>query len=131
MTLEFQRSIHIAISQKAPKKKICYPPLSCCRYPDELLNMGIERVKEPGWNIKVFNREKTLIDCLVLEERFIEESIYDAFDMYLSWPNKNNPKRLFKYAERFGVMDKLKSRLSSVPHDAKIKKFYARLPNAP
>lgn len=127
MTLEFERCIHVAIPPKAKKVHVSYPPVCYYEYPGKTLEIGIEMINEPGWNIKVFNREKTLIDCLIFEEIFLEETIHNAFDKYLHYPQENNPIRLFKYAEQFGVTDKLNERLLSFASHQEIQIFYSQL----
>ncbi|MCP5509040.1 MAG: hypothetical protein H7A39_01305 [Chlamydiales bacterium] len=127
MTLEFERCIHVAIPPRGKKVHIAFPPVCYYEYPEKTLEVGVEIINEPGWNIKVFNREKTLIDCLIFEEIYLEETIFEAFDSYLHYPKKNDPIRLFKYAEQFGVADKLNERLLSFASHQEIQIFYSQL----
>ena len=112
LTLQIPHVIYVALAKNAYRPKISYPPIEYFTYPDEVLNTGTIIIKEPGWSIRIFDKEKTLIDCLIFERLLDDEIIDDAFSKYMRFPPKNYLKKLEKYAEQFGVLPQLHERLN-------------------
>jgi predicted transcriptional regulator of viral defense system len=115
LTLQIPKFIFVAVSKKTYKPKITYPPVQYIVYSDELLNTGTLTISKPGSNFKIFNREKTLIDCLVFKDLLWGEVIADAVLKYLDYPEKNNRNMLEEYAKKFGVLEDLNYWLKAYP----------------
>lgn len=71
----------------------------------EIYETGITDVITPFGNIvKTYNMERCICDLYLLDEYDIEQRKY-AIDYYLT--KKVNLERLYKYANKFGIYDKM------------------------
>ena len=72
-------------------------------YTDKLLTTGIEIHKIDGCGIKIFNIEKTLVDCIKLRNKIGMDIVLEALKM--SWQNRKiHLDILFEYAKQFRVL---------------------------
>lgn len=77
----------------------------------EFYKLGIEEVKTPSGNIvKVYNKEKTLVDILRTKNKVDIQIVTNAYKEYIKLKERNIPL-LSQYAKILGVEDKLKSYL--------------------
>lgn len=75
------------------------------RVNEEVYETGITDVITPFGNIvKTYNMERCICDLYLLDEYDIEQRKY-AIDYYLT--KKVNLERLYKYANKFGIYDKM------------------------
>ena len=71
-------------------------------YSEKLLKTGVEKHKIDGCIIKIFNIEKTLIDCVKFRNKIGMDIVLEALKMY--WHSKKaDLDKLFKYAKLFRV----------------------------
>ncbi|MBC2137428.1 transcriptional regulator [Listeria innocua] len=66
----------------------------------------IEIERSGGQLVKVYNRERTLVD-LVTRYQADKEQLIPAFKQYARWDKKNVPQ-LFRYAKLFGLEEKIR-----------------------
>ncbi len=107
ITTQIPQQIHIAIPPKSHKPLIAYPPLRCFWYSKHLLETGIIGHKMNGYSVKIFDMEKTLIDCLKFRNKIGIDIVLEALKMY--WQRKDaNLKKLLNYAALFHMENILK-----------------------
>jgi predicted transcriptional regulator of viral defense system len=64
LTDENPRVVHIAIEGKRWAPRIVSPPIESYHFSGEAFSAGIEEVQLDGVAVKIYNKEKTLADCL-------------------------------------------------------------------
>ena len=78
--------------------KIDYPAVKPHYIPDEQLKLGFEIVMIDDTELKIFNREHVICDCLRQENKMDSEIFNNAIKAYVKDPKKNVP-RLMAYAK--------------------------------
>ncbi len=63
LTVQIPRCIHIAVSQDYKAPKISYPPVRFYWFSEKTLRAGVEEHIISGVRVKVFSKEKTVVDC--------------------------------------------------------------------
>ncbi len=99
--------IHLAISNKARRPKLEYPPLALYYFSPKQFEYGIETYAVGHGQIRIYSKEKTLADVLHLSHR-IERSIFlEALKSYLSRQDRDL-KKLFAAARVCLVEQKMR-----------------------
>jgi len=74
---------------------------------EKLIAMGVEKIKSPWGNeIKVFDVERTLCDCIKYINHLDRDLILTGFKFYLKSEQKNSIK-LMEYAKQLKISDKI------------------------
>ena len=107
ITTQIPHFVYVALSSRSHTPKVAYPPMRYFWYTKKLLTTGIEEHKIDGCNVKIFDVEKTLIDCVKFRNKIGMDIVLEALKMY--WrQGKADLGRLFKYAKLFRVEKILK-----------------------
>lgn len=102
ITTQIPHFVYVAIPKNANKLTIAYPPLCYFWYSEPLLNTGVEEHKIDGCIVKVFDVEKTLIDCVKFRNKIGMDVVIEALKMY--WKGKKKDiNKLMRYARLFRV----------------------------
>lgn len=90
----------LAVDKHSTKSrfKIDYPTVKPHYIPDEQLKLGVEVVMIDNEELKIFNREHVICDCLRQENKMDSEIFNKAIQAYVKDPKKNVP-RLITYAK--------------------------------
>jgi predicted transcriptional regulator of viral defense system len=64
LTDEIPSKIHMAIEGKAWPPRIAWPPIRFHSFSGEAFHAGIEEIELDGIPVKIYNKEKTIADCL-------------------------------------------------------------------
>lgn len=74
---------------------------------NELLHTGVQEHSIDGSTVKIFDIEKTLVDCVKFRNKIGIDVVLEALKMY--WQSrKTNLEKLFEYAKLFRVEKVLK-----------------------
>lgn len=79
-----------------------YPPISIFYFADKQFNTGIKEVDIEDSKVKIYDKEKTICDCIRLRNKVGTDVVKEAMQNYLKRKDKNISK-LIKYAEIKGV----------------------------
>ncbi|HEU5200267.1 MAG TPA: type IV toxin-antitoxin system AbiEi family antitoxin domain-containing protein [Ktedonobacterales bacterium] len=69
LTDEIPLKIHMAIEGKAWPPRIAWPPIRFYSFSGEAFHAGIEEIELDGIPVKIYNKEKTIADCLKYRHR--------------------------------------------------------------
>jgi len=82
-------------------------------YTETLLTTGVEEHTRDGFTFKVFDIEKTLIDCVKFRNKIGMDVVPEALKMYRR-SRKANLNKLFEYANLFRVEKILKPIMETI-----------------
>lgn len=113
VTTQIPHFVYVALPSKTHKPVIPYPPMRYFWYTDKLLTTGVEIHKTDGCAIKIFDVEKTLVDCIKFRNKIGMDIVLEALKMY--WQNgKTNLDILFEYAKLFRVLNILQPIMETI-----------------
>ena len=99
---------YIAIHRDDHRPKLPdYPPISIFYFADKQFSTGVKEVDIEGSKIKIYDKEKTICDCIRLRNKVGTDVVKEAMQNYLKRKDKNISK-LLKYAEVTGVKNIMK-----------------------
>jgi len=104
------QSWHIAISKDSNKSrfKIDYPFIKPYYVEPSLLEIGLTITDIDGYQISIYDKERTICDCLRYSKKMDREIFNNAIQSYIYDRSKNIP-RLMKYAQNLRVSEKIKN----------------------
>lgn len=105
LTTQIPRSIHLAIKKGSHQPKVISPPCSFFSVAEEQFKAGIQTKDYQGVRMRVYDPEKTVVDCFKFRSRV---GLDVAIEALKSWKEKRgkNIARLLEYA-RLCRVDKI------------------------
>lgn len=99
----------LAVDKHSTKSRfnIDYPSVKPHYIPDEQTTLGVELVNIEDTELKIFNRERVICDCLRQENKMDVEVFNKAIQAYIKDPKKNVP-RLMEYAKILRTENKVR-----------------------
>jgi predicted transcriptional regulator of viral defense system len=92
LTTQIPHEIWIAVPRNSEPPRLDYPPLRITRLSDKSYQLGIESHTLDGMAIKVYSREKTLIDCFKRRNEIGLDVVLEAVRAYRSQGNTDVEK---------------------------------------
>lgn len=104
---------HIAVSKDSGKSRfnIDYPYVKPYYIEPSLLSIGVETIEIDGVQIKVFDRDRMICDCLRYRNRMDNETFNRAIKGYINDPLRNI-SHLNRYADELRVSKKARDLLA-------------------
>lgn len=102
MTTQIPHAVDIAIPYQGNAPKSSYPLIRTFRFRDAIYEAGIETHDIQGVPLKVYNREKTLVDVFRFRNRVGMDVFLEALKMYANSHPVNLPL-IHEYAALRGV----------------------------
>jgi len=101
---------HIAVSKDSGKSrfKLDYPFVKPYYIEPALLNVGLSKGDIDGNQVTIYDKERTICDCLRYEKKMDREIFNKAIKNYISDSSKKIPI-LMDYARLFHISEKVKS----------------------
>ena len=95
---------HLALPQNTNRSKYRrgYPPIQPYFLTPESLKLGATRIRYQGHRIRVYDRERTICDCITRRNRMDREVFVKAVRAYCEDPKRNIAK-LSDYANKLGI----------------------------
>jgi predicted transcriptional regulator of viral defense system len=90
--------ISVAIHRKSWRPKIKYPPVEFYCFSPKQFNSGIDIIKINKYEIKIYNKEKTICDCFRYRNKIGVDTVKEGLKEYLKLKNRNLEK-LMEYAD--------------------------------
>lgn len=113
ITTQIPHFVYVALPSQAHKPAIAYPPMRYFWYTEKLLKTGVLEHSIDGCTFKIFDAEKTLIDCVKFRNKIGMDVVLEALKMY--WQSrKTNLDKLFDYAKLFRVEKILKPIMETI-----------------
>lgn len=113
ITTQIPHFVYVALPSDAHKPVIPYPPMRYFWYTETLLTTGVEEHSMDGCIIKIFDIEKTLVDCVKFRNKIGMDVVLEALKMY--WQRRgSNIDKLFEYAKLFRVERILKPIMETI-----------------
>ena len=99
----------LAVDKHSTKSRfnIDYPSVKPHYIPEEQMTLGVEVAKIEDTELKIFNRERVICDCLRQENKMDVEVFNKAIQAYIKDPKKNVP-RLMEYAKILRTENKVR-----------------------
>lgn len=100
---------HLAVNKDISKYKlkIDYPFVKIYMYEQHLLEIGLTEIDINGNNARIYDKERTICDCLRCIGKMDKEIFNKAIQYYIRDSKKNIPN-LMKYAKQLRVEKKVK-----------------------
>ena len=102
--------ITVAISKKDRVTPPEYPPVKVYYFLPRIYNAGIKKIQIGKHQVKIYNREKTICDCMRYRKQIGQDIIKEMMLNYLNNHNRNL-EILLKYADICGVTRQIKTYL--------------------
>ena len=102
ITTQIPHFVYVALPSHAHKPTIRHPPMRYFWYSKKALETGVEKHAIDGCTIKIFNIEKTLVDCVKFRNKIGMDVVLEALRMYWNL-RKTNMTKLMEYAKIFRV----------------------------
>ena len=102
--------VSIAVSKKRKVVKPDYPPAKIYYFLDNVFRMGVEEQRIGYITVLMYDREKTICDCIKYKNQLGMDIVKEALHEYLKNTNRNL-ELLMKYAELCKVKPVLKNYL--------------------
>lgn len=116
LTVQIPRWIDIAVSQKYVPPKVKHPPIQIHWFSDKFYKAGVEKHNVGRAEIKIYSREKSIIDCFRLRKKVGIEIAIEALREYLKQKN-TNINLLLKFAKESRVIKILQPYLQALTYD--------------
>ncbi len=116
ITNQIPHFVYVALPSHAHKPAIGHPPMRYFWYSKKALETGVEEHTIDGCAIKIFNIEKTLIDCVKFRNKIGMDIVLEALRMYWNL-RKTNMNKLMEYAKLFRVERILKPIMEAIASD--------------
>ena len=101
---------HIAVSKDSSKTrfKLDYPFVKPYYVEQALLTVGLSNGDIDGNQVRIYDKERTVCDCLRYEKKIDRETFNNAIRHYIADTSKNIPV-LMSYARSFRIAQKVKN----------------------
>jgi predicted transcriptional regulator of viral defense system len=113
ITTQIPYMVNIALPRNSHKPKIDWPPITVHRFLDQVYQSGIEEHNIDGMVIKIYNVEKTLVDCFRFRNKLGMDVIDEALEFYI-WRKEINYEKILEYANTCKVYKPMRSYIESM-----------------
>jgi predicted transcriptional regulator of viral defense system len=97
MTTQIPREVHIAVARSARSPRIDYPPVRVHRFGNAAFSTGVERRKIDGFVVRIFDPEKTLVDCFKFRNKIGLDVAVESLRLYRE-RKRLRMKKILEYA---------------------------------
>jgi predicted transcriptional regulator of viral defense system len=97
-TSEIPKCVDMAIPQGAHANRIKYPPVKFYRFAPKAWKAGLEEHEIEGYQIKIYNLAKTIVDCFKFRNRIGVNIAREALKIGIE-ERGVEPKEIMKYAK--------------------------------
>lgn len=82
LTTQIPHEVHIAIPRNAEPPRVDYPPVRVYRFSPEPFAAGIETRRIDRVAVRIYSREKTLVDCFKYRNKIGLDTVMEAIRLY-------------------------------------------------
>ena len=116
LTTQIPRKIDIALLRNSKKPTLNYPPIRILYFSKKMFEIGIKKYKIDNVEIKIFSREKTIVDCFRLRNKIGLDVAIEALKFYLR-DDKSNIKHLLHLAKHCRIFNIIKPYIEGIVHE--------------
>jgi predicted transcriptional regulator of viral defense system len=116
LTVQIPRWVDVAVRQKYVPPKVKYPPIQIHWFSDKFYKAGIEKYNFGRAEVKIYSREKSIVDCFRLRKKVGIEIAVEALKEYLKQKN-TKINLLLKFAKESRVIKILQPYLQALTDD--------------
>jgi predicted transcriptional regulator of viral defense system len=116
LSVQIPRWIDIAVLRSYVPPTVKYPPIQIHYFSDKFYKAGIETHKFNGVEVKIYSREKSIIDCFRLRKKIGIDVAVEALKNYLK-QDSLNINLLMDFAKESRVIKLLEPYLQALMHD--------------
>ncbi len=98
LTTQIPHEVYISLKEGTKTPRIDFPPLSVHRFSRASFEAGIAIYTIDGIPVRIYNQEKTLVDCFKFRNKLGMDVVLEAVKMYKSRNEKFKIPELLKYA---------------------------------
>jgi predicted transcriptional regulator of viral defense system len=98
LTTQIPHEVYIALKEGTKTPRLDFPPLSVHRFSKASFEAGITTLEIDGIPVRIYNQEKTLVDCFKFRNKLGMDVILEAVKMYKNINSGINISKLMKYA---------------------------------
>ncbi|MCZ0933047.1 MAG: transcriptional regulator [Oligoflexia bacterium] len=113
LTTQIPHKIWVAIKRNAYKPRIDYPPISIHQFSAQSFSSGIGKHIFDKIPVKIYNPEKTIVDCFKFRNKIGMNIVLEALAFYKE-RKKFNPTKLMKYAKICRIENIMKPYIESI-----------------
>ncbi|NGX34862.1 MAG: hypothetical protein K1060chlam1_01221 [Candidatus Anoxychlamydiales bacterium] len=113
LTTQIPRFIYIAIPNKSRKPIIHYPPVKFFWFSEKQYKNGIKTISIDGHSLKIYDMEKTLVDCWRFRNKIGLDVALEALKTYFQL-KKNKINKILEYAQICRVEKTLRPILETI-----------------
>ncbi len=114
LTTQVPHEVSIALEKGAETPRINFPPLSVHRFSKAPFEAGITIYEIDGIPVRIYNQEKTLVDCFKFRNKLGIDVVMEAMKMYKTKNAGLNISELLKYARICRVEKVMRPYLESI-----------------
>jgi len=100
--------VSVAVNRKSRVKLPDYPPVKLYYFSPEIFGAGIEKIKFGKHEVKIYNKEKTICDCIKHRKKIGKDIIKEMMLEYIKNHNRNL-NLLMRYAKICGVTKQIET----------------------
>ncbi len=97
ITTQIPHEVSVAVPKDSRTPSLDYPPMKAHKFSREAYEPGIEEHLLDGASVKIYNREKTLVDCFKFRNKLGMDVVLEALKLHKA-RNGLNLGELLKYA---------------------------------
>ncbi|NGX56822.1 MAG: hypothetical protein K1060chlam5_01068 [Candidatus Anoxychlamydiales bacterium] len=116
LTVQIPRWIDVAVVRNYVPPKVKYPPIRVHYFSDKFYKAGIGKYNFGGAKVKIYSREKSIIDCFRLRKKIGIEIAIEALKNYLKQDNINI-NLLLDFAKESRIIKILEPYLKALTYD--------------
>ena len=113
ITTQIPHEIYLAISRNAEAPRIDHPPVRIFWFAGKAFTEGIETHRLDGVPVRIYNKEKTLVDCFKYRNKIGMDTVLEALRLYRE-QGRIDVQALLRYAEIRRVRDVIRPYLEAV-----------------
>jgi predicted transcriptional regulator of viral defense system len=87
LTTQIPQRVYFALPRDVKTPKIEYPPIRVFHFSEKSYQAGITEKNVDGVKVKIYDREKTIVDCFKFREKIGIEVVLEALKDYLKQSN--------------------------------------------
>ncbi|WMP16248.1 type IV toxin-antitoxin system AbiEi family antitoxin domain-containing protein [Thiothrix lacustris] len=97
MTTQIPHAVTVAVPPNTRLPVLDYPPIKAYRFATPAFNAGVEKINIDSITIRIYNAEKTLVDCFKFRNKIGMDVVIEALQLYRRRKHLNLPA-LLRYA---------------------------------
>jgi predicted transcriptional regulator of viral defense system len=98
LTTQIPHEVYLAVPRGAEPPRLDHPPLRTFWFIDKVFVEGIETHRLDGVDVRIYNREKTLVDCFKYRNKIGMDTVLEAIRFYKQ-SRRMNIDLLMRYAD--------------------------------